>query len=121
MNIQYAAADKAKTSFGYIGITFLAVLFGSIFLNDFVKVCIYYFNGLREWWRKKKEEGEIEQRRRNQEKRNDETILDMDHVDLEEKLERVYFELVKVNANGGNNEKKIENLKNKFNKRNRKN
>ena len=52
LDIEYETADKAKTSFGYIGITFLTVLFGSIFLNDFLKVCIHYFNHLREWWRR---------------------------------------------------------------------
>ena len=52
LDIKYETADKAKTSFGYIGITFLTVLFGTIFLNDFLKVCIYYFNHLREWWRR---------------------------------------------------------------------
>ena len=35
LNIKYETADKAKISFGYIGIIFLTILFGSIFMNDF--------------------------------------------------------------------------------------
>ena len=95
LNIHYAAADKVKTSFGYIGVTFLVVLFGSIFLNDFIKLCIYYFSGLREWWR-----------RRNIPEENvnepEQVQIEIDRVygeDLEERLERVYIRLLEVNAN----------------------
>jgi hypothetical protein len=78
LDIQYASADKAKQSFGFIGITFLAVLFGSVFANDFFKLCLYYFRHLRDLWRRWWQ-------RRNAD-------------DLEESLEKVYFKLVKANA-----------------------
>ncbi len=99
LNIQYANADKAKKSFGYIGITFLIVLFKSIFLNDFVKLCIYYFNGLREWWRRKRNIQEQNENAIQQEqvKIEMERVINSDL--LEEKLERVYFKLVELNAN----------------------
>ena len=101
LNIQYANADKAKTSFGYIGITFLVVLFGSIFLNDFIKLCIYLHNDLREWWRGNENDGQEQLNNRNNETEQ-EVQIEMDRIygeDLEEKLERVYFKLLEVNAN----------------------
>ncbi len=104
LNIQYAAADKAKQSFGYIGITCLAVLFGSIFGNDFIKLCIYYWNGLKEWWRGN-ENDQVEQNQINDEK-VEQVQIEIDHVygeDLEEKLERVYIRVLEVNANRRNN------------------
>jgi hypothetical protein len=99
LDIEYASADKAKTSFGYIGITFLGVLFGSIFGNDFIKLCIYYFRELR-------------QRRRNiiihnnNQRDIDEEVehqvqIEMDRIhldDLEARLEMVYVKLKKANA-----------------------
>jgi hypothetical protein len=102
LNIQFANADKAKTSFGYIGITFLVFLLGSIFLNDFIKLCIYYFNGLREWWRIKRN---IQEQNKN-ENQPEQVKIEIDRVygeDLEERLERVYFRLLEVNSNQKNN------------------
>ncbi len=104
LDIQYASADKAKTSFGFIGITFLGALFGSVFLNDFIKLFSYYFSDLRDtwrrWWRRKREAKE------NEEKRNkDETILEMKQAyedDLEDTMDRVYFKLVQTNAKNRN-------------------
>jgi len=103
LTIQYARADKAKTSFGYIGITFLSLLFGSIFLNDLLKTCLHYFGGSRErWWEKKrKQREEKEKEKRVSTFSPSEVTLEMDRVylnELENDLERVYFKLVKVNA-----------------------
>ncbi len=100
LDIQYANWDKAKTSFGYIGITFLSVLFGTIFGNDLIKLCIHYFRHLRDWyrswWQRKRPEEKLE------EANKDEIILEMEqnHADdLEDALEKVYFKLVRNNAN----------------------
>ena len=95
LTTKYATANKAKASFGYIGIIFLVVLFGSIFLNDFIKLCIYYFNGWREWRRgiTNDQEREINE--------NGQIEIEVDRVygeDLEEKLERVYIKLVEANV-----------------------
>jgi len=49
LDIEYETWDKAKSSFGYIGITFLVILFGSVFGNDLLKMCIYLFNELIIW------------------------------------------------------------------------
>ncbi len=100
LDIQYASADKAKKSFGFIGITFLAVLFGSVFANDFIKLCSYYFRHLKNWWQRKQE---IKEDRQSQDKENkDEIVLELDQIysdELEDSLEKVYFKLVKANAN----------------------
>ena len=44
LNKKFASTDRAKSSFGYIGIISLSILFGSLFLNDFVRVirCLYF-------------------------------------------------------------------------------
>ena len=98
LNIQYATADKAKTSFGFTGVIFLTVLFGSILGNDLLKVCSYCCNGLGRWWRKKKE-NDMNKKVENDVKKTDEIIVDLkDQDDLDETLEKVYFKLVKINA-----------------------
>ena len=97
LTIQYANADKAKTSFGFIGITFLVVLFGSIILNDFIKLCIYLYNDLREWWRRREN---IQQQNEN-ENQLEQVQIEIDRVygeELEERLERVYLRLLEVNS-----------------------
>jgi hypothetical protein len=95
LDIQYAAADKAKQSFGYIGITFLACLFGTVFLNDFIKLCIHCCRRLRVWWRKRYTEKKIDK-----ENNDFEIELKQSHTDelLEETLEKVYFRLVKAST-----------------------
>jgi hypothetical protein len=100
LDIQYANWDMAKQSFGYIGITFLSVLFGSVFANDFIKLCIHYFNHLRDWcrswWQRKRHEEKLEEETKK------EIILEMEQYhadDLEDALEKVYFKLVRNNAN----------------------
>ncbi len=98
LDIQYANWDKAKTSFGYIGITFLSVLFGSVFGNDLIKLCIHYFNHLKNWWNRKQEMKEV---RQSQDKENKDIVLELDQIfgdELEDSLEKVYFKLVKANA-----------------------
>ncbi len=100
LDIQYVNWDKAKKSIGYVGITFLACLFGSIFANDFIKVCIYYIKYMRgrwvRWWHRKNEE-----KRELTEENKDEIILEMEQAysdDLEESLEKVYIKLLEANA-----------------------
>jgi hypothetical protein len=56
LNIKYESADKAKQSFGFIGITFLSVLFGSIILNDLIKLCAKICDEIGETWSGEKTE-----------------------------------------------------------------
>ena len=106
MDIKYASADKAKTSFGYIGITFLVAIFGSIFLNDLIKVCIYYCDGLRVWWRRRRNRRVdiIQNQRQREEQEREQIRIEMERIntdELEEKLQQVYFKLAEVNARNG--------------------
>ncbi len=87
-----------KKSFGYIGITFLSVLFGSIFANDFIKLCLYYFRHLRDWYRRW---GQGRKEAKENEKSKDEIVIELEQtygVDLEESIDKVYFKLVKANT-----------------------
>jgi hypothetical protein len=104
LDIQYATADKAKTSFGYIGVTFLACLFGSVFANDFLKLFLHYFNRLRDWWRQRRNinQNNADQREQVEEEEENQVQLEIDRDyadDLEQKLEAFYFKLVETNAN----------------------
>ncbi len=101
LDIQYASADKAKTSFGYIGVTFLACLFGSVFANDFLKLFFYYFNHLRDWWRQRRNNNQnnADQREKEEEENQVQIEIDRDYGnDLEQKLEAFYLKLVETNA-----------------------
>ena len=100
LNLQYATADKAKTSFGIIGILCITLTLGSIILNDLVKLFKEIFDEIRERWIKNKKERErkvndIEQVRIELEE--DEENLKYSQ-DLEEKLEEIHFKLVKACA-----------------------
>ena len=101
LDIQYAAADKAKMTFGYIGIVFLTVLFGSVFGNDLIKLLAHYFNRLREWWRQRRNmNDQREMEREEVEQEQVQLELEREYADnLEERLERVYLRLVQANAN----------------------
>ena len=93
LDIQYASVDKAKQSFGYIGIISLSLLFGVIILNDLFKMCKYIHNEINDNWY----EENIEFKNDENGKFNDDIVLDMDQ-ELEEKLENIYFSLVKAHA-----------------------
>jgi hypothetical protein len=78
----------------------LAVLFGSIFGNDLIKLFIHYFNYLRDWYRRwcQSQRPELKSEEENKKK----IVLEMDHSyddELEDALEKVYFKLVRNNAN----------------------
>ena len=97
LDIKYASADKARQSFGYIGIISLSLLFGVIILNDLFKLCKYIHNEINEYWYEENIENEEEFENDENGKFNDDIVLDMDQ-ELEEKLENVYFSLVKAHA-----------------------
>jgi len=100
LDIEYAYWDIVRRTIGYIGITYLTCLVGSIFGNDLMKLVAHYFNHLRDWYRR------WCQRKRHDEKLEEENkkkiILEMDHCyadELDDALEKVYFKLVRNNAN----------------------
>ena len=97
LNIKFKTADQAKTSFGFIGITSLSLLFGAILLNDLVKL----MNAIYEHYldfkvRRNYLESEVQD-----EKKNNQIQIEMDRdysLDLEEKLEKFHLKLAKAVA-----------------------
>ena len=95
LNIKYASADKAKTSFGFIGITFLGVLCFAIILNDLAKLFRLCYEETRELLKERREQHHNEKEKEFDQVtiqlEDDEKYLD----DLEEKLDKVHWQLVK--------------------------
>ena len=99
LNVKYSSADKVKTSFGYIGITFLSVSCGLIILNDLAKL-------LKECYRETKDL--LEERRGKMKDRRKETEIEQVKIeleqegkyaqDLDEKLEKIHLQLIKAIA-----------------------
>jgi len=109
LDIKYASADKAKKSFGFIGIAFLAVLFGSVFLNDLIKLFIYYYSELKTYWRRK--ESENKSKLENNTSDTSDVRIEMDNLndanqELEEALEKVYIRLLTAKKKRANRRKK---------------
>jgi len=99
LNIKYSLADKVKTSFGYIGITFLSVSWSLFILNDLAKLFNECYKETRDLLKERREnrknklrENEIEQVKIELEQ--DES----DALDLEEKLDKIHLQLVKACA-----------------------
>ena len=96
LNIKYASADKAKTSFRFIGITFLGVLWSVIILNDLAKLFRLCYEETRELLKERREQHHNEKTEKEFDQvtiqlEDDEKYLD----DLEEKLGKVHWQLVK--------------------------
>ena len=98
LDIQYASADKAKSSLGYMAIISLSILFGTIFLNDFLKLCIHLYGKTRRYLRQRRLEKE-EIKKSEREKNNIQIQIEMNRVyaqDLEERLERFHAALIRA-------------------------
>ena len=97
LNIKYATADKIKTSFGYIGIISLSLLWSSIILNDLAKIFHLCYEIVKDKLKEREQKKRIEQK----EKEIEQVNLEMDEEysqSLEEKLARVHLELIKACA-----------------------
>jgi cell division protein ZapA (FtsZ GTPase activity inhibitor) len=103
LNLQYQTADKAKKTFGYIGIISLTLLVSVILLNDLAKLC----NAIYNLWTEKRRESQRENSRRDKEENAEDEEEDkelqiqverMYSKDLEMKLEQVHLKLVKAVA-----------------------
>jgi hypothetical protein len=109
LNIQCESADKAKKSFGIIGITFLTCLFGGVFLNDLFKLIIYYSLELKTYWRRKAIENKLKQENIANDVTTSDIRIDIDHdanQELEDSLERVYFRLLTAKKKRQNRRKR---------------
>jgi len=98
LNIKYASADKVKTSFGFVGITFLGVLWMAIILNDLAKLFRLCYEETRELLKERREQHHNE--KNEKEKEFDQVTIQLDDDekyldDLEEKLDKVHWQLVK--------------------------
>ena len=102
LNIKYEHWDKVAKSFGYIGLTSIVLLFGSIFGNDLIKLISFYFNEFKKYLKKRKEtkeEVKEETKKKEEEEEEQNVRIQMELSEkLEQDLEKVYFKLVKVNA-----------------------
>jgi hypothetical protein len=101
LNIKYAASDKVKTSFGYIGIISLSCLYGVIILNDMINLFNFICEDIQ---------GALRERREKNEKKKLIVKDEIEHVsleideetrsdDLEEKLAVFHLRLVEAYAN----------------------
>ena len=99
LNRDYYYWDKAAKAFGYIGISSLVLLFGSIFGNDLIKLISFYVNEFKQYLKKRNEtKEEVKEETKKKEEENDVRIQMELSEKLEQDLEKVYFKLVKVNA-----------------------
>jgi hypothetical protein len=106
LNIQYQTADKAKKTFGYIGIICLTLLVSVILLNDFAKLC----NAIYILWTENGSEPQRETSRRDKEENGEdnenELQIEVDRMyskDLEMKLKQVHLKLIKAVATNRKN------------------
>ena len=100
LGIKFAIADQAKTSFGYIGITSLSLLFGVFIFNDMTKLIHSIYQCYLDY--KVRKRVEIARKKRQKEKENEERNknaqikIEYEHShNLKEKLEKFHLKLVK--------------------------
>ena len=101
LDIKFASADQAKTSFGYIGIICISVLFGVFFLNDFLKLCTFLIEKFLRKKRRERRSAKISDvsSKLDQEKRHDQlNNQTSEHFSslIEKRLERVHFFLIQA-------------------------
>ena len=97
LDIQYKTADRAKKTFGFIGIFFLSLLVTVILLNDLAKL----INSIYIFWNEKRRESQGDKSRGDMDKDDKELQIEIDGIyskDLEMKLERVHLKLVRAVA-----------------------
>ena len=95
LNLQYATADKAKTTFGYIGIMFNAFIWGCIIINDLMKLVGFFYDESKIYLKEKREQKE------NRKRENVNANIQMEIVrseQLQEKLDKFHIKLVKACA-----------------------
>ena len=100
LSVKYASADKAKKSFGYIGIISLCSLWGVIILNDLVKLVRLLYFILKDYSKE-----DSKRRRVNMNQQNDQIKIELDKIyseQLEDNLEKFYIKLIKAKANRNN-------------------
>ena len=95
LNLQYATADKAKTTFGYIGILFNVFIWVCIILNDLMKLVGVFYDETKNYLKEKREQKE------NHKRENVNVNIQMEiesSEQLQEKLDKFHIQLVKACA-----------------------
>ncbi len=98
LNIKYALADKVKTSFGYIGIISLCLLWSAFILNDLSKLLVLCYEETKDLLKQKRQKKDIEIKEFEQVK----IELEQDEEDeqylqnLDKKLEIINLRLIEV-------------------------
>lgn len=95
LNLQYATADKAKTTFGYIGILFNVFIWVCIILNDLIKLVGVFYDETKNYLKEKREQKE------NHKRENVNVNIQMEiesSEQLQEKLDKFHIQLVKACA-----------------------
>jgi hypothetical protein len=97
LNIKYESADKVKTSFGYIGIISLCLLWSVFILNDLGKLLVVCYEETKDLLKerrqiKEKKQNEIDQVKIELEQEEDDQYLQ----NLDEKLNKIHLQLIKV-------------------------
>ena len=98
LNIQYAIADKAKTSFGYIGIISLCLIWSAFILNDmpsFIRLC---FEIAKDLLKERREQNIIEKKEREIKQVTIQMEEELYSQELKEKLDRIHLQLIKACA-----------------------
>ena len=98
LNVKFSSADTAKSSFGFIGIICVSVLFGGFLLNDFLKLGYYLYQNYHRNLAKYQLENNIPISSTEKEK-GTELIQQLDDIysqQLEDRLERMHLRLLKA-------------------------
>jgi hypothetical protein len=85
-----------KTSFGFIGITFLSVLWSLIILNDLSKSLYFCYEEIKDIWKLRRER--VENSKAKIQLEGEEKDVEHYAQDLEENLEKFHWKLVQACA-----------------------
>jgi len=98
LNLQYAIADKVKTSFGIIGTLFILITWCCIILNDMVKLFSFLFEETKIYLVERRK---LDEKQKREVLANQQVEIQLDeryNQKLEEKLEQIHLQLVKACA-----------------------
>ena len=100
LNVKFASSDKAKSSFGYIGIISVTMMYAFFLFNDFLKLFLYICN---DYMKKNRTKADLALRQRTQaNKTSDHLEQQIENVyseELETRLRRMHLRLIRAYCN----------------------
>ena len=100
LNVKFASSDKAKSSFGYIGIISVTMMYAFFLFNDFLKLALYICN---DYMQKNRTKADLALRQRTQaNKASDQLEQQIENVyseELETRLRRMHLRLIRAYCN----------------------